>query len=240
MQGCFHSIILEDDTDIAQLISLQVKSLDGSAYLANNIESATTYSNSHAKDLFILDLSLPDGDGLTFCKTIREHDQTTPILIISARSNEVDRVKGLELGADDYLSKPFGLAELKARIKALLRRSKNSDIIKPIQENITLGNLTITPKKHRVCLNDKVITLTVKEFELLTLFALNPNQIFNRNELLNTIWGVDYIGYEHTVNSHLNRLRKKIEVDANTPKIIETIWGIGYRLNSQSLENTSI
>jgi len=236
MQGSFHALILEDDTDIAQLIALQVKSLDGSSYLATDIQSATTYSTSHPKDLFILDLSLPDGDGLTFCKAIREQDQTTPILIISARSNEMDRVMGLELGADDYLSKPFGLAELKARIKALLRRSQTAETLKTTQETITLGNLTITPKKHRVCLNNKVITLTVKEFELLTLFALNPNQVFSRNDLLNTIWGMDYIGYEHTVNSHLNRLRKKIEVDANAPKILETIWGIGYKLNSQSLQ----
>jgi len=236
MKGSFHALILEDDTDIAQLIALQVKSLDGSSYLATDIQSATTYSTSHAKDLFILDLSLPDGDGLTFCKAIREQDQTTPILIISARSNEIDRVMGLELGADDYLSKPFGLAELKARIKALLRRSQTAETLKTTQETITLGKLTITPKKHHVCLNNKVITLTVKEFELLTLFALNPNQVFSRNDLLNTIWGVDYIGYEHTVNSHLNRLRKKIEVDANAPKIIETIWGIGYKLNSQSLQ----
>lgn len=231
----FHALIVEDDNDIAKLVAMQIQSLQGSSHHETCLSKASQYSNSHIVDLYILDLSLPDGDGLDFCKTIRLKDSQTPILMLTARTNEIDRVLGLELGADDYLSKPFGLAELKARIKAILRRANQSQKKHSSSNTFEIGTLKITPKNHQAWLNNHSLSLTAKEFELLSLFARHPNQVFSRMDLLQQIWGVDHDGYEHTVNSHINRLRKKIENSPSTPIILETVWGVGYKLNSQSL-----
>lgn len=228
-------LIIEDDIDIAQLVSIQVAELNGESQITDSIETASKLSQFETFDLIVLDLSLPDGDGIEFCKSFRKHNEHTPILMLTARSNEIDRVIGLEMGADDYLSKPFGLAELKARMKALLRRSQINETSNLQPEEIQVGHLKIHTKNHQIWLDGAELTLTSKEFDILLLMAQNPNQVFSRLDLLEKVWGIQHDGYEHTVNTHLNRLRKKIEQDPANPKIIETIWGVGYKLNSMAL-----
>ncbi|MEA1988235.1 MAG: response regulator transcription factor [Pseudomonadota bacterium] len=239
MNHSFNALIIEDDYDIANLVAIQIKSLQGTSHHVTNLSDAALYSQKQSVDIYILDLTLPDGDGLDFCKTIRLTDFATPILMLTARSNEVDRVLGLELGADDYLSKPFGLAELKARIKAILRRTHQSKNKREVTQGYEIGSLKIMLKSHQAWLNNQALTLTVKEFDLLSLFAQYPNQVFSRMDLLEHVWGIEHDGYEHTVNSHMNRLRKKIESNPENPLILETVWGVGYKLNSKSLLETS-
>lgn len=235
----FHALVVEDDHDIAQLVALQMNAIRGSSHHVDHLYQATTYLQNEHVDIVILDLSLPDGDGLDFCRQFRLTNPTTPILMLTARCDEIDRVLGLELGADDYLSKPFGLAELKARIKALLRRSNAQNNIVQTPVLIELKGLTIDIPKHQVILRNEELSLTSTEFDLLKLFALHPNRVFSRLELLEKIWGTSHDGYEHTVNSHLNRLRKKIEVSPHDPQILETIWGVGYKLNPDKITLTT-
>lgn len=233
----FHALIVEDDLDIAQLVALQIDNLQGGSHHVTRLSQANTYLQNQPVDLIILDLSLPDGDGLDFCKQFRQENETTPILMLTARSDEIDRVLGLELGADDYLSKPFGIAELKARIKALIRRSIRHTNAMP-SKSIDIGLLKINPKNHQAWLGETLLNLTAKEFDLLIWFASHPNQVFSRMDLLENIWGISHDGYEHTVNSHLNRLRKKVEINPAAPEILETIWGVGYKLNAKALHQT--
>lgn len=238
MSPDFHALIVEDDPDIARLVALQVDSLQGSHHHVFQLGEAQVYCEQHPIHLLILDLSLPDGDGLAFCRRFREQDETTPILMLTARSDEVDRVLGLELGADDYLSKPFGLAELKARIKALIRRA-NHIHSQSSPTTVSLGQLKIDPKKHQAWLFQQELRLTAKEFELLHFLARHPGEVFSRLDLLEQVWGIEHDGYEHTVNSHLNRLRNKVEADPANPCLLETVWGVGYKLNADALQTAS-
>lgn len=236
MSQSLYTLIIEDDPDIARLVSIQIEELGGQVQVTDSIEYALKITQLEAFDLIVLDLSLPDGDGIDFCREFRQHNELTPLLMLTARSNELDRVLGLEMGADDYLSKPFGLSELKARIKALIRRSSRYQNASPNNhEELQLGVLRIQPQYHQAWLSNELLTLTSKEFELLRFFATHPEKVFTRYDLLNQIWGLDHEGYEHTVNSHLNRLRKKIEQNPSSPKIIETVWGVGYKLNPEGL-----
>jgi len=182
--------------------------------------------------LVVLDIMLPRKDGLSVCRDIRRLPGYVPILMLTAKSTELDRVRGLEIGADDYMTKPFSVRELVARVKALLRRV---DALSPEtasdakNEVIDRGNMRIAIGKRRVTVDDEDITLTAKEFDLLAHFARNPGQVFNRVQLLDQVWGYNHEGYEHTVNSHINRLRAKIESDPAKPKYILTVWGVGYK-----------
>jgi DNA-binding response OmpR family regulator len=183
-------------------------------------------------ELVVLDIMLPRKDGLSVCRDIRRLPGYVPILMLTAKSTELDRVRGLETGADDYLTKPFSVRELVARAKALLRRV---DALSPAttsaaeNEVIDRGNMRIVMGKRQVTVDDEDITLTAKEFDLLAHFARNPGQVFNRVQLLDQVWGYNHEGYEHTVNSHINRLRAKIESDPAKPKYILTVWGVGYK-----------
>ena len=175
---------------------------------------------------------LPKLDGLEVCKTLRAEGNNTPILMLTSKSEEFDKVLGLELGADDYLTKPFSIHELLARIKANLRRvevDKKQIAGSAQKESLAIGNLSIEPDKRKVTVNGNVISLTPKEFELLHLFVSNPGKAFSRSELLEEIWGYQFEGYDHTVNSHINRLRNKIEEDPSEPRYLKTVWGVGYR-----------
>ncbi len=175
---------------------------------------------------------LPELDGLEICKEIRSNNQYTPILMLTAKSEKLDKVLGLELGADDYLTKPFSIRELIARIKALFRRLEvDGERLVDEQEKKILQfyELVIDLDKRKVTLSGATLDFTAKEFDLLSLFAKNPGSAYERQQLLNIIWGYQFIGYEHTVNSHINRLRNKIENDPNNPKFRKTVWGIGYR-----------
>ncbi|WP_338410044.1 response regulator transcription factor, partial [uncultured Flavobacterium sp.] len=185
-------------------------------------------------DLIILDIMLPDIDGVEICKRIRAEKNFTPIMMLTARSEVIDKIIGLETGADDYLIKPFSIREFIARVKALIRRSEigiNEDKVK--NEILKCDELTIDSQKRKVMINDTKVELTPKEFDLLYLFMSNPGKNYSRDNLLNLVWGYEFSGYEHTVNSHINRLRTKIEADLGKPKYILTTWGIGYRFTDE-------
>jgi two-component system alkaline phosphatase synthesis response regulator PhoP len=189
-------------------------------------------------DLIVLDILLPDGNGFEFCREIRRGNSRTPILMLSALGEEMDKVRALELGADDYLTKPFGLGELMARAKALLRRgamagapvtAAGEQEEKGGAEPIFFRELVIDRQKRKVTVRGSRLELTPKEFDLLCLLAAHPGKTFSRHELLESIWGFAFQEYEHTVTSHINRLRIKIEANLNKPTYILTTWGAGYR-----------
>jgi len=185
----------------------------------------------------VLDLRLPGMDGLEICRQLRAKGKYTPILMLTAKSTELDRVLGLEIGADDYLTKPFSVMELVARVKALLRRFNASTGYSSSEQGLSLkfDGLEILTDERKVIFNDNEIELTAKEFDLLHFFASNPEKAFKRSQLLDQVWGYGHVGYEHTVNSHMNRLRNKIEIDPNNLKFIKTIWGVGYKFIAKKI-----
>jgi len=224
-------LLVEDDTEIADLLHLHMQDLELQLDVAKDGESGLQKALENNYELVILDVMLPKLDGLEVCKRIRNEKRSLPILMHTAKTEELDKILGLELGADDYMTKPFSIRELFARIKALRRRvtaikeAQNQEN----QQAISFGALKIDQAKRKVTINDEAVVLTAKEFDLLTLFATNPGKAFSREQLLNTIWGYQFSGYEHTVNSHINRLRSKIEKDPANPVYIRTVWGIGYQ-----------
>ena len=226
-------LIAEDQTDIRNLLVLNLRNAgyevtdvaDGVAALA----SETAQSN----DLLILDLMMPGLDGLEVCKTLRARGCNTPILMLTAKSTELDRVLGLELGADDYLTKPFSLAELLARVKALLRRSelmKAAQVAQSGAAPLSNGALALLPSRRQAQMNGKELDFTALEFDLLLHFMQHPGQVFSRSQLLNAVWGYTHDGYEHTVTTHINRLRAKLESDPLRPQVILTVRGAGYKM----------
>ncbi len=223
-------LIVEDDLDLSELIKIQLTDSDYEVDQVTNGRLALEKALNNKYSLIILDIMLPELDGFEICKAVRKEDQQIPILMLTAKAEEIDKIMGLEFGADDYLTKPFSIRELTARVKALLRRAANSEP----QDSSTIdkmdfGDLIIFPKKRSVQLDDNLIELTSKEFDLLLLFATNPGRAYSRQELLDIVWGYQYSGYSHTVNSHINRLRSKIEKDPSEPKFITTVWGMGYK-----------
>ena len=172
-------------------------------------------------------------DGFDVCRELRKSEITTPILMLTSKSEEIDKVVGLELGADDYLTKPFGIREFIARVKAIFRRVDSIKSDMNNRKDLKTGDLTIEVASRKVLIKNRKIELTAKEFDLLYLLASNPGQVYSREKLLNIVWGYDHSGYEHTVNSHINRLRKKIELNIANPQYILTSWGSGYSFNEQ-------
>ncbi len=230
-------LIVEDEEDINALIALNLESLDFNVTRCmDGAEGLALASEGHF-DVIVLDIMLPDVDGLKICQTLREKGNYTPILMLTAKKTEADRVMGLEVGADDYLTKPFSVLELQARVKALLRRVAFSKQAQEEDEEendeMRFGDLTIRQESRDLLIGDKVISLTAKEFDLLLYLANFPGQVFSREQLLNAVWGYQHSGYEHTVNSHINRLRAKLEDDPSNPQYVLTIWGIGYKFNGQ-------
>ncbi|MCL4154645.1 UNVERIFIED_CONTAM: hypothetical protein GTU68_059452 [Idotea baltica] len=184
-------------------------------------------------DLIILDLMLPEMEGTEICRRLRAADITTPIIILTSKSEEEDKIKGLEIGADDYITKPFSILELQARVKAVIRRYERKDHPEPknAKASFDAKDMHINFDMRKVLLKGERIDLTPKEFDLLVLLASNPGKSYNRAQILNLVWGYDFEGFEHTVNSHINRLRAKIEEDMASPTYILTTWGFGYRFN---------
>jgi len=223
-------LLVEDDPEIVKLLSLHYKEPYYRFSTSNNGKEGTEKALRENFDLIILDLMLPDMDGIEVCKKLREKQVTSAILMLTSRSEEIDKVLGLELGADDYVTKPFGVRELMARTKALLRRTEKTqqNTVELVKE-IIFNDLFIDKDKRKACIHDKRLDLTPKEFDLLLLLASNPGKTYTRQELLEQIWGYTFSGYEHTVTAHINRLRIKIETDLNSPKYILTNWGLGYR-----------
>ena len=224
-------LIVEDDPNLAQLVRIHVEDLGCNTVMADSGKAALAAWQEGGIDLVVLDLMLPDMDGLSVCREIRRSAPYVAILMLTARSSEADRVLGLDMGADDYLSKPFSVAELAARIKALFRRV---DALTESREPagagvIRRGDLVIDAARHKVEIDDQPVELTAMEFNLLYHFASQPGVVFTRSQLLDKVWGYTYEGYEHTVNTHINRLRSKIERDPAKPRYILTVWGVGYR-----------
>lgn len=224
-------LIIEDDPEIAGLVSLHLEELDLTVDTVSDGLTGAHRVKEGDYDLVVLDLSLPGLDGLEICRRIRSGPAYVPILMLTARDSEVDRVLGLETGADDYLAKPFSVLELVARVKALFRRvdALQSPSSADSRSKVTAGDLTIDAETRQVTVRGKSVTLTAKEFDLLLHFASNPGRVFTRAQLLDSVWGYGHEGYEHTVNSHINRLRGKIEIDPSKPRHILTVWGVGYR-----------
>jgi two-component system, OmpR family, alkaline phosphatase synthesis response regulator PhoP len=227
-------LIIEDDYDIAELVSIHLKDLVCEIKHCANGEAGLTMATGEHFDLIILDIMLPGIDGLEVCRRLRAQEINTPILMLTAKSEEIDKVLGLEIGADDYLTKPFSVREFVARVKAIFRRqSIHEATIKPTEGVLRIGNLVIEQDKRKVLHYGGRIELTPKEYDLLLLLAGHPGKSYSREDLLNLIWGYEFSGYEHTVNSHINRLRSKIEPDFSKPHYILTTWGIGYRFNDE-------
>ncbi|MFI5447332.1 response regulator transcription factor [Polaromonas sp. UC242_47] len=224
-------LIVEDDPHIAELLRMHLHD-EGFAvvHAADGHAGVRELERGHW-DALVLDLMLPGVDGLEICRRARAMARYTPIIIISARSSEVHRILGLELGADDYLAKPFSVLELVARVRALLRRTEAMARDARVDSGrLELGNLCIDPLEREVQVDGKRIELTPREFDLLYFFARHPGRVFSRLDLLNQVWGYQHDGYEHTVNTHINRLRIKVEANAAEPRRILTVWGRGYKL----------
>jgi DNA-binding response OmpR family regulator len=229
-------LMIEDDPSIVELVSIHLKDIHCELTSAYTGFEGLHLANTQTYDAIILDIMLPDIDGIEICKRIRAEKNFCPIMMLTARSEEIDKIIGLETGADDYLTKPFSIREFTARIKALIRRTEMNTIepiVPPMEEVLRCGALEIDTQKRKVTLDDIKIELTPKEFDLLYLFMCNPGISYSRETLLNLVWGYEFSGYEHTVNSHINRLRSKIEKNVTHPNYILTTWGIGYRFTDE-------
>ena len=224
-------LVIEDNEDLANLLKIHLQDLEYHVELVFKGDEGLDRVLKHEYDLVILDLMLPGVDGFQICRKMREKGNHTPILMLTSKSSEIDRVLGLELGADDYVTKPFSIRELLARVKAIFRRM--DELTSRTEEHnissIHAAGLMIDHDKRNVSLNGKTIDLTAKEFDLIYHFARNPGKVYTRSQLLDIVWGYGHDGYDHTVNSHINRLRSKIEKDPAHPEYILTVWGVGYK-----------
>lgn len=228
-------LIIEDDPDIVGLLQVHLQDLDCEVTRATDGDKGFKMAHEEIFDLIVLDLMLPGMDGITVCQKLRALDIHTPVLMLTAKSEEFDKVLGLESGADDYLTKPFSIREFIARVKAIFRRQaiQATDKTGSKAEKLKADGLEVDWQKRKVLLDGQQVSLTPKEFDLLALLAQNPGVSYGRDQLLSSVWGYEYAGYEHTVNSHINRLRSKIEPDLSEPKYILTTWGVGYRFNDE-------
>ncbi len=234
-------LVIEDEFDIAQLLKIHLSELCQHVEISHDGEQGLNLALNKNWSAIVLDLKLPTMDGLEICRRIRSQSNYVPILMLTAKSTELDRVLGLEIGADDYLTKPFSVIELTARVKALLRRFDASQGYQTtITPALNFRGMEIHADQRAVKVDGKEISLTAKEFDLLHFFASHPDKVFNRSQLLDQVWGYGHEGYEHTVNSHMNRLRTKIEIDSHNPKYIKTIWGVGYKFIAPETDHKNL
>ena len=226
-------LVIEDDKSISELLEIHLKDLNCTVTKAFDGETGLKNALDQPYQLIVLDLMLPKLDGLEICKQVRKNDIYTPILMLTSKSDEFDKVLGLEIGADDYLTKPFGIREFIARVKAIFRRvdAINKEVAN--EHDIKIGDITIEASKRKVILHGERLELTPKEYDLLYLLASHPGKTYTREQLLSLLWGYQYNGYDHTVNSHINRLRSKVEPDISNPTYILTSWGVGYRFSEE-------
>ena len=224
-------LIIEDNRDLARLLKSHLQDSAFQADLVFDGIAGMEKIGAGHYDLVILDLMLPGLDGMEICRRLRRKSSYVPILMLTAKSSETDRVVGLEVGADDYVTKPFSIRELIARVKAIFRRidELKDDTNKSLPAVIRTAGLVIDPIKRSAHIEGRSLDLTPKEFDLLLHFASNPGKVYTRSQLLDIVWGYGHEGYEHTVNSHINRLRAKIEKDPARPAFIKTVWGVGYK-----------
>lgn len=231
-------LIVEDHRDLATVVKRHLVELGCDVVIVSDGPSAVQAAETRSFDLILLDLMLPGFNGLEVCRRLRERIPYVPILMLTAKSSELDKVIGLETGADDYLTKPFSIKELLARVKAIFRRME-ALAAAPEQDPaiVQLGDvLKVDPITRKVTVYGHDVELTSKEFDLLIHFARNPGRVYSRTQLLDAVWGHRHAGYEHAVNCHINRLRAKIERDQHHPELIQTVWGVGYKM-TESLPN---
>ena len=229
-------VVVEDDPEIVDLLEIHLKDQGCEVRSSGRGDAGLALVEDWLPDLVILDIMLPGLDGIEICQTLRARGNTTPILMLTAKSEEIDKVLGLEMGADDYLTKPFSVREFIARVKAIFRRHKmdrEDQEVERTSRMLQFDHLTIDIELRKVLVDGRRVDLSPKEFELLVLLSSNPGKSYDRSKLLEIIWGYDFKGYEHTVNSHINRLRSKIEPDMAQPKYVLTTWGVGYKFNEE-------
>tara|TARA_R110001592_G_scaffold100022_1_gene284325 strand:- start:2667 stop:3422 length:756 start_codon:yes stop_codon:yes gene_type:complete len=242
-------LIVEDEFDIANLIQVHLSELDINSDICCHGQQGLEQALKQNYQLIMLDVMLPGINGLDICRQIRQEKPLQAIIMLTSKTSETDRILGLELGADDYMTKPFSIRELQARVRTQLRRvhaftdrnkanktetdNKNSNKNEKQKNSSTcIGKLLVDQRYHQVTYKDNAINLTSTEFELLDYLCKNPDQVFSRAQLLDSVWGYNHSGYEHTVNSHINRLRNKLEENCAEPQIIQTVWGVGYKLKN--------
>jgi DNA-binding response OmpR family regulator len=223
-------LVIEDDENISAALVEYFSRAGYSVTTAADGVAGVEAAIKARPDVVVLDLMLPRMDGLAVCKELRQKIAQMPIIMLTAKDDVVDRVLGLEMGADDYITKPFSLREVEARIKSVLRRARAGVTAEGSDETpIVRGNLRVDPVRREVTIADRHVDLTPKEFDLLRLFASNPGRVFPRKYLLEKIWDYSYEGYDRTIDSHINRLRAKIEDNPENPQLVLTVWGIGYK-----------
>jgi len=230
-------LIVEDDNDIADLIRVNLQELGIHTEHESDGRLALNNALDNHYSLLILDVMLPNVSGLDICRQVRQNKPEQAILMLTAKNSEMDRVLGLELGADDYMTKPFSVRELQARVRSQLRKvnllQQRMPAVEPEEKALVVGKLVINQQQHVAKLSGFELDLTATEYDLLKHFVQHPDQVFSRAQLLEAVWGYHHSGYEHTVNSHINRLRAKLEKNPAQAQIIQTVWGVGYKLNSQ-------
>ena len=225
-------LVVEDDPDLASLMSLHLTDVYREVRLCGDGREALTLALEEPWDLILLDIRLPGVDGLEICRRVRAEKQYVPILMVTSKSSELDHVLGLEMGADDYVTKPFSILTLMSRVKAILRRVSALSQRSTEEETqpMSFSGLWLDPASRVVRVDGNNVDLTAKEFDLLKFLMGQPGTVFSRADLLDRVWGYGHAGYEHTVNSHINRLRAKIEADPADPRYLVTVWGVGYKL----------
>ena len=238
-------LIIEDNRDLAHIIAMHLEDLNMRVDKVFNGKDGYRLAQENDYQLILLDIMMPGMNGIDVCKKLRSKNIYTPVIMLTAKTSEADRVLGLETGADDYLTKPFSIRELVARVNAVIRRNESyknesaasTDIADQV---IKQGELEVNIERRAVSLAGKAVELTATEFDLLLFFIRKPGLVFSRSQLLDKVWGYGHEGYEHTVNSHINRLRAKIEKDAAKPKYILTVWGVGYKFSEDLAENKKV
>jgi DNA-binding response OmpR family regulator len=227
-----HILLAEDDEHIRQGL---VDTLESEGYQVTAVDNGQKALDLHETERFhlvILDIMMPEKSGYDVCREIRQHDAGLPILMLTAKSEEIDKVVGFELGADDYVTKPFGIRELLARIAALLRRARGAQAVSEPDLNngiFSLGPASINRKEYSCTLADKTQDISARELKLLEIFFTHPNTVLSRDELLNAAWGIDYYGTTRTLDQHIAQLRKKVEPEVKVPQVIITVHGVGYK-----------
>ncbi|WP_274057643.1 response regulator transcription factor [Vibrio parahaemolyticus] len=226
-------LLIEDDDDLAELVQMHLKFQGHQVSRESSVAAGRNAYQQQSFDLVILDRGLPDGDGLDICHQLRQQQDWTPVLVLTARDGEMDKVDGLEADVDDYITKPFSVLEFQARVRNVLRRV-NQVAEKPTPEKVedgalNFGDLKIIPQLHQVSLNDKDVALTATEFTLLQFLATRPGRVYSKDELLDHVWNTNHAGYHHTVCSTINRLRSKLSLSDSEHHFIQTVWGVGYK-----------
>lgn len=234
--GAKKILIIEDEPNIRELVLYNLKTNGYDCISAEDGIMGITMVHKEKPDLILLDIMLPEKNGFEICKELRDEGNSTPIIMMTAKTEEADKVQGLDCGADDYISKPFGIREMMARIKAVLRRYEINTFTeaedKELEKDtiITAGDLSINVERHEVMVGDRKVDLTLREFELLQYLMENRGHVYSRDQLLNNIWGIDYAGETRTVDVHIRHLRQKLAVEDGEDKFIETIRGKGYKV----------